>query len=320
MRTRAVRWSVLAAVLAAVAAGVAPPAAVRGQQQVAHFVRVGAWNIEHLGNPASRSGVGHNVAQTPKDLADYIRASGVDLLALEEIADDDQPGRRNKSIAAALADLKAQTGDEWDHLLTPKANPTAESQLVGVAWNKTKVKRVGEPFKVPVSSPFHGSPVWDRHPHAVKFSFGPGQTDVVLIPLHMKANTGGTPAPKVRREMEAQSLMQALAQVQQHTKDFDVVLLGDTNILKKTEKAALVFKANGFRDLNDEDETTHVGGAPFDRFFVPNNQPEFAGIDQVVFDQEFMGPRNLSTTDFRRRFSDHFMVVSRVRVLQDDDN
>ena len=42
--------------------------------QPAETLRVGAWNIEHLGeNPKARRGPGYNVRQTPEDIATALR-------------------------------------------------------------------------------------------------------------------------------------------------------------------------------------------------------------------------------------------------------
>src|SRR5207253_2069183 len=78
-----------------------PCALVPAPQQPAAepTVRVGAWNIEWLGNPAKR----RNLPQEPDDLARYIRASKVDLLGLNEITGDaggDEP--RSETLTKAL--------------------------------------------------------------------------------------------------------------------------------------------------------------------------------------------------------------------------
>src|SRR5262245_53677378 len=78
----------------------------------AESARIGAWNIEHLGSPELRSGPAEGIAQEPADIADYIKASKVDVLALEEIDDDDgSPGTKsNKTLTKAFELLKQQTG------------------------------------------------------------------------------------------------------------------------------------------------------------------------------------------------------------------
>jgi hypothetical protein len=282
---------------------------------------IGCWNIEFLGKEGMRKDVGHNVAQTAEDLADYIMASEVSILGLEEITDNDSG--KNTTMGKALNIVKAKTGKKWEHQLFPKVG---KDQCVGVAWNSDQVKMVGDVLKIGVPNKIDVSeannvPLWNRHPHAVKFSFGAGKTDIVFIVLHMKANTGGFPSPKRKRELEARTLMQELGNVQTKTKDFDIVIAGDTNILNKNEKAAKLYTAFGFKDLNDEDEGSYItGGAPFDRFFVPDDQPEFQGFDQQVFDSEYMDLHPMMTrSEFRKRFSDHFMVKTRVKIVPDDD-
>ena len=289
---------------------------------LAATLRIGAWNVEHLGNPTSRGNhcvpAPHECAQSPQDLAEYIIASGADVLGLEEISED-LPGRKNATFERALLIVRQRTGRTWNHVLFPKDD---EHQHIGVAWNTAKVQVVGEPFRLPVRTRLSGQSLWDRRPHAVKFSAGQGRTDFVVIVLHMKANRRENNAPNVRRrELEARELVRVLPSVRERLNDDDVILIGDTNILDAGEGAPRVFAAAGLADLNAEDEATFLSddGAPFDRAFVPRTQPEFAGADQIVFDREFLQPRNLSRRNFRRRFSDHFMVVTDVQVRADDD-
>src|SRR3712207_6530830 len=87
----------------------APVAGAPAAAQDPPKVRVGALNIEWLGSPKLRSGSAKGVAQEPKDVAEYIKASEVAILALEEIGDDDgDPTKRtNKTLDAAFAELNA---------------------------------------------------------------------------------------------------------------------------------------------------------------------------------------------------------------------
>jgi predicted extracellular nuclease len=291
-------------------------------------VRLGAWNIEHLGNPCSRSDCGvsarrcaqrpERCLQNPADLARYIIASNVDVLGLEEVSQNLE-GRRNATLQRALEIVRERTGNTWRHVLFPKSD---QHQHIGVAWNTSRARLVGEPFRVPVRTNVNGQALWDRRPFAVKFSFGENRTDLVLIVLHMKANRRQNNEPNlVRREAEARELVRVLPQVRQQLDDEDIVLIGDSNILETEERASRVYIDAGFRDLNSEDEATFVSddGAPFDRTYVPTDQSEFANVDQVVFDTEFLDPNDLSRRQFRRRFSDHFMIVTDLRVRDDDD-
>jgi hypothetical protein len=61
------------------------PEAAYAQQQI----KVGAWNIQYLGAHNCRPVSTQHTAQRPSDIAKFIIASGVDILGLEEITDDD---------------------------------------------------------------------------------------------------------------------------------------------------------------------------------------------------------------------------------------
>lgn len=277
------------------------------------YLRIGAWNIEHLGkNPKE--------GQAPTALAEYIFLSGVDVLAMEEIYDTDkQKGtRRNVVLDETFKVLNKNKDHDWEYLIFPNKNQGDTSQLCAVAWNKARVTRQGEPFKLPIKT-LSSFNVWDRHPHALKLSAGDKKTDFVVIPLHMKANKlQATKTQKQaiidQRKEEAMTLSVALTAVQQTFTDDDIILLGDLNCLSSDEAALKVFVAAGFLDLNADDFSTYALSktAPFDRILVPDNQPEFERSRQytlVPTDQR----------DHHRRLSDHFMVVALIKIMDDDD-
>lgn len=283
----------------------------------AQDVRIGAWNIEWLGVPGNRGNIGRNVAQQPADLADYIIASGVVVLGLEEVSDNGTTPNTNKSLAAALDIVRQRTGQSWRHVLFPKSS--GRDQHIGVAWNATRVSMVGSPAKIAVPATVQGAHIWDREPYAVKFSFGNGKTDIVVIVLHMKANTGGKSTPQRKRELEAQTLVAALPALRSALHDQDIVLIGDTNILEFSERADRIYRDAGFRDLNSADMPTHMDGGAFDRAFVPSQREFDNVVTEVIFDTAYLSSKNLSRNTFRKRFSDHFMAITRVTVMADDD-
>lgn len=285
-------------------------------------IRIGAWNIEHLGSPNARAGENRGVAQQPADIAAYISAAKVDVLAVEEVGDNDgaPETHTNRTLTEALADLRQQTGQTWQHLLYPKRERRDWQQLCGVAWNTARAQMIGEPYMIPVETALAGADeteLWNRHPYGVKFSFGSGKTDLVLITVHMKANTGGQPSPKIRREEEARTLVAHLSELKKHFRDSDIVILGDTNILRNDERAWQIFRDSGFIDLNQAGASTHLGGAPFDRILVPGSQQEFTRNFEVIAGK--LSGRQLSPEDFRNKLSDHLMVVTTVHVTTDDD-
>jgi hypothetical protein len=323
------RRGLLAGVLAAVMTAALLPWS--GASEPPPRVEIAAWNIEFLGQPHNRSGPGKDVAQSPQDIADYIRASHADVLSVEEISfnagsDDD---RQNTTLAAACAILSQQPGNQWKHRLFAKREPGAKDQSVGLVWNEARVQpkatEDGQPFyrlkmEVPMDHPDFdpNAHYFDRWATAMKFSAGPGKTDVVLIPVHLKANVGGVIKTRRQRHVEAAMLAKAIPQVRTKFHDDDIIILGDTNILHNDEPATTTITLAGFNDLNFLDAPTHQGGAPFDRAFVADDtsgkNKEFAHSNQDVFHHPDFTPAL-----FKKRLSDHFMIRFSVEVMDDDD-
>ncbi|MCC6418317.1 MAG: endonuclease/exonuclease/phosphatase family protein [Gemmataceae bacterium] len=322
------RQTALLAVGCALAALLTVPLGLEGQPQPAATLRVGSWNLDHLGDKGARRGPGENVEQTPADLARYIRHSGVDLLAVQEVsANGPAPRgfparfRTNSILTKALTELNRTPGNDWTHVLFPKARASDTSQWTGIAWKAARVKPVGSPFLVPVAHgrSSKGAPMWDRNVHALQFSAGSGKTDFLALVVHLKANTTGNFAE--HRYQEVKDLVAKLPQVAKaFPGEKDLVIVGDTNILRASEPAVAELERAGFRDLNKADLDTHTAKEtqPFDRVFVPKGQPEFARSTLRVLD-DFQKKERLSFYDYRKRFSDHYLVVTEVSVLKDDD-
>lgn len=278
----------------------------------AQNISLGAWNIQWLGNPEKRSGCAQNIRQTSDDIAMYIRTSGVDILALEEIGDtDSSPQQRtNGTLDRAFHILNSSNNNEWTYLLFGKRDQSQTTQLTGIAWNQKRVRRIGDPYRLQMTST--GSD-FDRWATAVKFKFDNSKNDIVVIPVHLKANVGGNFA--VQRRREANALINALNLVRERFDDEDIIILGDTNILNRSEAAVTRITSAGFVDLNDNDRGTTVGGAaPFDRVFVRGDQPEFSILNFDVYKLP-----DAHANEFGLRLSDHYMVRILVRVMNDDD-
>jgi hypothetical protein len=292
-------------------------------------IRLGSWNIEWLGKPEDRSGPAKGVAQDPADLAAVVVASGVDVLALQEIVVP-KPGRplRSREVEAMLASVEKRTSQRWGYVLFP--GRADGDQLTGVAWNTAKVRPLtgdNRPWDQASSSPYalpiargrsaSGTAMWNRPPHAMKFSAGERRTDFVVIVLHMKADYNGDFA--AHRREEAAALAGVLGDVTRSMRDQDIVLLGDTNITASDEPALAAFTGAGYRDLNRAAAATTWRGSTMDRIFVPDSQPEFkASRFEVVTESRLPGAK-LDAREYKRRYSDHYMVVSSVRVGEDDD-
>jgi endonuclease/exonuclease/phosphatase family metal-dependent hydrolase len=288
-------------------------------------IRIGTWNIEWLGQPTKRSGKGQGFAQTPEDMADYIAASKTSILALEEVlATGTRNGTsslRSNELDAAFAALKNKTGETWEYVLNAgKGNP--DDQLTGVAWNTARVSTSdasAQPWRLPIKGgqSSQGSGLWNRPPHAMKFSFGEGKTDIVMIVLHMKADYNGDFA--VQRSEEAKALIAVLPGVESRFKDRDVVLLGDLNTTSPGEACLVGYANAGYADLNPKNEQTHWRGGATDRIFVPESQPEFKGREFEVMSDRYLEPKRWDPGEFKKRLSDHYIVVTTIAVMNDDD-
>lgn len=290
---------------------------------------IGFWNIEWLGKPDSRSGPARDIAQKPEDLADAIIESKVCILGLAEIVAPG-PGRpiRSRELEAVVDVLNTRTKQRWEYVLSP--GRADGDQLTGLLWNTARVTALNdvgkpwqqgrdEPWPVPVrrARSAQGSSLWNRPPHAVKFSAGSGKADFVVIVLHMKADYNGDFA--AHRQQEAEALVDALPAVRDRFVDRDIVLLGDTNQIADTEASSKVFQAAGLTDLNPGTTRTNWRSGTMDRVFVPANRPAFDQPTFVSASDAFKRSRNWDDREFKRRLSDHFLVVTRVRAVPDDD-
>lgn len=323
-------------------------------QQCEKVIQVGSWNIQWLGNAKE----GKRNAQTPQDIAAYLKVAGVDVLSLAEVTPI-KGATKNDTLDAAFAILNAE-GAQWKHVLFEKregARAPAD-QWTGVAWNEKVVKLAGGPWKLDVQvneskeaeirTRFKVRPgqsadstvILSRWPHAAKFSAGPGLTDFIVVPVHLKANPEPEPTdipsenPAIEARLyEAELIKQGLSKLAD--RDGDVIIAGDSNMLSASEPVSTVFSSMGLKDCNARDLGTHITfkkgekPAPFDRIFVmkdqtetkqtcPNNGKGTNRLDfKIVRPSDWVaGARN---SDFRNKLSDHQLVRTGLCVQKDDD-
>ena len=287
------------------------------------FVQIASWNIQHLSTRTENR-------QSAYALADHIEMAGIDILVLQEIAvthkDGDQ--RRNEDLDLVCDILKEHLGQDWQYLmLRNRDNDTRETQLCAVMWDTsrieaTDVKRLDVPMR------HDGYPVWHRTPHAIKFrvqvrrflkdadgNWQPSDetSSLIVIPLHMKANGGDEEVDAKRRKIEAELLVERLDEVKRDLDEESLILIGDTNIKNRYEKAARAFHDYGLRDLNYLDQTTYpfYDGNPFDRVFMARGRREFEYSRQYI-----LQPTSMS--EHHRYLSDHFMIKASIKIYVDD--
>ncbi len=292
-------------------------------------LKVGSWNIEWLGKPEDRAQFAQNVAQSPDTMGEYIVGSGVSVLGVAEVVTT-IPGSpmRSRELEATIAAIKKKNGQEWEYALCPGRQDG--DQLTGFMWNSTLVTAFnvdGQPWRQSIDVPWRvpikegrsssGSRLWARPPHAIKFSAGAGKTDFVVIVLHMKADYNGQ--FDAHRKLEMDALIEALPAVRARFKDEDIVLTGDTNVTRGDEPAIADLVNARFVDLNSRNVSTTWRDGFTDRTFVPANQAEFASHEFWVFSDPFLSKMRWKAGDFKKNLSDHYMVGTTLRVMDDDD-
>src|SRR5271157_3976004 len=108
---------------------------------------VGAWNIENLGRPNMRDNSGKGLPQQAGDIAGYIKSSGVNVLALEEIYAEKNGGKnpQNDALDSVVKTLSSESGANWKYALFRGPKSKAVSRLTGIVWNEGIVKPIGDP-------------------------------------------------------------------------------------------------------------------------------------------------------------------------------
>lgn len=327
---------------------VATSASAQTTAQCERIVNVGSWNIQWLGNAKA----GKRQPQDPGDIAAYVAAGKVDVLGLAEISATSNAGNgpaRNQTLDDAFQVLNA-SGAKWRYVLFEK-RPGArapEDQWTGLAWNEAVVTLTGGPWRLDVTvdakkeddirarfdSLEKETIVLSRWPYAVKFSADAGKSDFVAVPVHLKSNIGGK-ATEDARAYEVELIQEGLEKLKAQHNDDDLIVMGDTNMLASDEPAGASFSAMGLKDCNARDLRTHLPGrrgekaAPFDRVLVMAQQPETApscpakGNGKGPLDFKIVRPAELqqgmTTSEFRKRLSDHLMVRTGFCVMNDDD-
>jgi endonuclease/exonuclease/phosphatase family metal-dependent hydrolase len=288
-------------------------------------LRIGSWNMLYLG-PSEKTPV---EKRDPRDLAEYVRLGGAQVLALQEIGVQIAADGRasNPTLDAMFDDLRARGAGDWTYVVYGDAEKDRD-QFVGLAWDRRAVRQVGEamPLDLDCETPsgpipflpwpnFSGAPM--RRPIAVKLATRQG-TDLVFVAVHLPARieTFFLEDATAHREVEADAIAKEMDHLVAEFHDRDVVVLGDFNVELATEKVAEALLKKGWRDLNCMSLTTYKWGMALDHVFVPNDQPEFA----LRPDFAVVAPPGVkSWSEFEERWSDHLMVVADVLVGPDDD-
>lgn len=177
-------------------------------------LRLGTWNLEHLG-----------YRQPPRKEADYakmadvIRRTKVDVLAVQEIGGPEPLGKLCHAIGPGYSFVLGTTGGF-------RGNPGRIS--VGFVWNQRRVEFVQAEELLDLPRKVDGLPIFHRVPVAAVFRRRGGGLDFRAIVVHLKASRGST--NEAKRSAEVSMLANYLRELRQdENEDRDVVVLGDFN-------------------------------------------------------------------------------------------
>lgn len=305
------------------------------------FLQIASWNIEHLsGHPRSTR------KQSAYALAEHLEMAGIDLIALQEVyvtasneevrLYENQPVIQNRAMTELRNSdldivcylLEEHLEVQWKYVIIPNRQSGDKSQLCAVLWNTQRLT-IGGVRPLNVKHKEGELNLWDRKPHLLSFTTAievwrrsltgdwkkqPETRTISIVPLHMKSNYGGVTQNRKVREKEAETLCDALFEID-GSFDPSLILLGDTNILRNDEPAIETFIRRGFIDLNNNDATTYWSKeykeAPFDRIFIAADRPEFKYSRQYVL-------RSSDLDQHDRFLSDHYMIKFSVKDYLDD--
>lgn len=256
-------------------------------------IDIAAWNIENF--PAD--------ANTPALVADLVTSLGIDLVAVEEIAD-----------------LEA-----WDELV--ERLPDHEGILSFHEYSPGNFQKVGYLYRADLLQVDQDTLLFEddsfqfpRPPFQVRVTVpdaASGPVEFVAIVLHLKAGTGADDRERRR---------QAMITLEQHLRALgdggdQVIMLGDYNEVLTSDTGREVF--GPFLDNPDlyrvrTDALAQAGGVSF----VPSGRMldhiiTTAGLDDEIGDSEaVIPPLHVEVNDYVDRVSDHLPVAIALPILQ----
>jgi endonuclease/exonuclease/phosphatase family metal-dependent hydrolase len=289
------------------------PAAAGAEPALARL-RIGTWNLEHLGQ--------HDNARTDDDfrkIAAFILDLDVAVLAVQEVAGPEPLARLVGELNARAAPLagapSAATAPPFQFVLgtTGGFGDGTGRISVGFLWDDRRVELCQAEELLQLPRERDGLPIFHRVPVAAVFRARAGGTggglDFRAITVHLKASRGTTNDAK--RKAEVQSLLAYIGEL--HAKqgeDRDILVLGDFNH-GYGSPAHAAFTANGLvRYLRtDGDPPTIVHFAePIDHLAITEDglDLEVVPASRRVHDELL---RELGQEAWRATYSDHLPVT-----------
>ena len=283
--------------------------------------------------------LGHFKKRDNKALADILK--GYDIVVVQELVsppdDGSYPnGTTYKEDLEADAFFDAMEANGFSYILSSEDTGPGEEinkKSSGTEWwvSFYKPEAVSHNKELPqgyLAKDRSNHPDYDRVPFA--FGFSSGNTDFVLISVHLRPDD--SPEDVARRKHELSSIAKWIDANDDKEKDF--IVLGDMNIENKEELKEVT--PEGFTSLNDEcrkTNTINTKDKPYDHVMY---RPEFTSTEiHEAFDLEVVNlvevmkhywvaeepypgePYNHNL--FKQFYSDHHPVVFQMLVGGDDD-
>ena len=319
-------------------------------------IKVATWNLEKLGGN-KRGGHGgcgdgfkRRTPESLKKIANLIDELNIDLLAIQEVkvTKNEDGSSSNKDLSAIASNL----GDNWKVYVAKKHTKLGNYKTgvgfdqVAFLFNSSKVVMKNVEEIVYPAMRMQDSDIHDRHPLVGKFAIikdGQEMNDFVLVNLHLAS---GQP----KKENKASAMAMVYCEVMKmfsgerkwkNTNDAisfedDIVFLGDFN--HNPYKPQNSSEGDGIHTLLTNDNKTASPGyinlvkedmkftrmnksfsSLIDHIYVSKGMQSFLQYDRALIYRPEGGENCENYAKWREDYSDHFPVIFKVLIMDNDD-
>jgi endonuclease/exonuclease/phosphatase family metal-dependent hydrolase len=261
-------------------------------------LEIAAWNVKNFpcGNPSFSTECRDNPEETPELLADLIASMDIDLLAVEEIADEDA---FNETV---------QRLPEHESVLSTHTYGDGSYQKIGYIY-RASVLEAGAPTLL-----FNNDGDFPRPALQVEFTWtGGGQSlSFLAIAVHLKA--GENPEDRDRREAAIAQMEQFASNLVDGSGNNNIIMLGDFNEtldgdgftsfapLRDTSRYRIRTQANA----NSGESSFIPSGVILDHIVTTTALDPFVGETTT---RAIIPRLDVDVSSYRDRLSDHLPVV-----------
>lgn len=306
----------------------------------AESIKIGTWNIEHLGSPGrGTGGIGNGKLplRTDKQLkaiAALLRDTlKIDLIALQEVVISKSDS--NSNISTPLNKITHALGENWSyHVGNPgreNTNPVNNMQCAFV-WNTQRVRAINIfDFSFP-NEEVGQEPLFDRKPLIGYFEAiqnGESRNDFLLVNIHLTSGKYNDENHLAALVILEQNIANDLKQ--NGVQESDRIILGDfnDNPFEKKEDGTpkysdLLYQYmawKGYSNLVKE----NTGATRMDdnlRSIIDHilvNKGAKGHIPDTVAVRYYPSKDKKKLAQWRKTYSDHFPLTFEIKIKKDDD-